>query len=509
MSIRGKTLRFIPFVGAVAAISCAVRESTPRDTVVFAVESNPRSLDPRFAADSLASKISELACPGLTARDTSGTLVPELAESWTWETATRLRFRLREGLVFHDGSPVEAEDVAATYRSILDPATGSLYAAAFGEIDSIETPSAREVVFILRSPSAPILQDLVSPGVMKRGLPRDALAAPVCAGPFRVVSFRRDDAVELEAFAGYWRGAPAIRRVVFRILPDATIRVLELAHGGVDLLQNDFPPHFVPVLKKEKGVRLERREGRNVKYLVFNLRKAPLGDVRVRRAIAHAIDREALIRHKLEGQGRLADSVLVPEDPFAVGGWGVPFDLDASARLLDEAGLAPDAAGVRLRLEWKTSTSDAAIATAKVIKWQLAKAGIEVTIRPAEFGVFFKDVQTGNFEIYSLTSSAIVDPDFLRWLLHSENVPPKGQLSNRQGYVNTEVDRLLDLGMAETIDVEKRKAHYAEIQRIAARDLPIAPLWFEDVVVARSERLEGYELSPFASYVGLAKAAKR
>ncbi len=215
----------------------------------------------------------------------------------------------------------------------------------------------------------------------------------------------------------------------------------------------------------------------------------------MRRAIAAAIDREALVRHKLEGQGIVAAVPFAADDPFAVAGPAAdgvrppPYDPAEAARLLDEAGLVPGPDGVRLALEYKTSTGDLAIAVAKVIREDLRRVGIRLTIRPAEWGVFFHDVQTGNFEIYTLTSAAIADPDFLRWLLGSENVPPDGSSSNRGGYRNPELDRWLANGAAE-LDPAARVAIYAEAQRIVARDLPVVPLWH-------------------VSFVGLTRAHKR
>ena len=116
-------------------------------------------------------------------------------------------------------------------------------------------------------------------------------------------------------------------------------------------------------------------------------------------------------------------------------------------------------------------------------------------------------MQTGNFELYSLTSAAIVDPDFHRWLLSSANIPPAGGSTNRGGYSNPELDRLIALGAGQT-DLEARKETYRQVQAIVMRDLPVVPLWYETVVAARSERVEGYTLSPFASYAGLATARK-
>lgn len=475
----------------------------------MAVGSNPDSLDPRFANDSLGSKIAELTCPGLTGRDVDGNLIPELAERWRWESPTLLVFTLRPGLFFHDGSPVESEDVAETYRSILDPATGSLYAAPHAQIDSIEARSPLEVAFHLKTPWAPTLQNLVNPGVMKRGLPHEPVALPVCAGPYRPAGFERDAEVRLEAFDRYWRGPPKTAKLVFRIVPDATIRTLELSHGSVDLLQNAFPPYLEPVLARQPHVRLSQRDGRNLKYLVYNLSVPALADVRVRRAIAKAIDRDSLIHYKLQGTARPASGIIAPDDPFSTAvDADIGYDPAAAARLLDEAGLAPGPDGVRLKLQYKTSLDEGAIAAAKLIKLDLAQVGVKVTIATEEWGTFFQDVQRGNFEIYTLTSSPIFDPDFYRWMLASSNIPPAGSASNRGGYRNDELDRLVTEGGA-TIDPEARKKIYDRIAAIVARDLPVVPLWHEAVVVGASDRVEGYRASPFASFVGLAQARKR
>lgn len=501
----------VAICAAICGSACARPERTPDDTVVLAVSSNPRSLDPRFATDSLASKIVELTCPGLLGRDSRGELRAELASAWKWESPVRLAFTIRDEAVFSDGSPVEAEDVAATYRSIADPKTASVFAAPFAEIERIEARSPKEVVFHLREPSAPFVQDLVNPGVMKRtsAATSSGEELPVCAGAFVPVRFRRDESVELAANPRYWRGAPKVPKLSIRIVPDATIRVLEAAHGSVDLVQNDFPPHFLRVLEKEKDLAVERQPGRNIKYLVFNLSKSGLGDARVRRAMAMAIDRDAILTHKLAGLGRPATGILAPEDPFySADVERVTFDRAGAEALLDAAGFPRGPDGVRLRFEYKTSTDETALGVAKVLKSQWSAIGVEVTIRSAEWGIFFHDVQNGNFELYTLTMTAVVDPDLQRWLLHSGNIPPNGSLSNRGGYRSAELDALLEEGGVE-IDLEKRKAIYADVQRHIARELPVFPLWYESVVAARSTRLEGFVLSPYASYVGLADVEKR
>jgi peptide/nickel transport system substrate-binding protein len=245
-------------------------------------------------------------------------------------------------------------------------------------------------------------------------------------------------------------------------------------------------------------------------YLLLNNQSKPLDDVRVREAIALAIDRPAIVAAKFGGRAALATGLLPP------GHWAYNADVPrwehdpARARsLLDEAGLRPDADGVRLRLVYKTSSDDFRVAVARLIASQLRDVGIAVEVRPFEFATFFRDIKQGNYELASMQSSEITEPDFYYFYFDSSRIPsqqdPDG--GNRWRYSNPELDRVVEAGRRE-MDPTRRKPLYGEAQRIVARDLPIVPLWHENNVVLSNVDVQGYTIVPNARFVGLTDVTK-
>jgi peptide/nickel transport system substrate-binding protein len=227
----------------------------------------------------------------------------------------------------------------------------------------------------------------------------------------------------------------------------------------------------------------------------------------VRRAIAHAIDRDALIRHLLGGAARSASGLLSPEH-WAYEGEvaGYAYDPAAAKRLLDAAGHPdPDGDGpaVRFRLSYKTSTLDSRRRIGEALQAMLGAVGIGLDVRSFEWATFYDDVRRGNFQLYSLAWVGVNDPDFFFSLLHSTMTPPAG--NNRGGYADSEIDRLTTLGR-DTLDPVKRQEIYARIQRKTAADLPFIPLWWTDNVVVQSKRLCGFVPFPDGSLISLTTA---
>jgi peptide/nickel transport system substrate-binding protein len=245
-------------------------------------------------------------------------------------------------------------------------------------------------------------------------------------------------------------------------------------------------------------------------YLLLNNEDPALRDHRVREAIALAIDRPALIAAKFGGHAVLATGLLPPVH------WAynpdVPHynrDVARARQLLDEAGYKPGPDGVRLHLTYKTSAVPFRVGLARAIAAELGDAGIAVEVRPFEFGTFFADVKKGNYQLATMQTSEITEPDFYFFYFHSSRIPdakdPDG--GNRWRYRNPEVDRLTVEGRNE-LDRDKRKAIYAQVQRIVAQDLPIIPLWHEDNVLLYNVDVQGYTIVPNARFVGLIGASK-
>jgi peptide/nickel transport system substrate-binding protein len=224
----------------------------------------------------------------------------------------------------------------------------------------------------------------------------------------------------------------------------------------------------------------------------------------VRRAIALAIDREAIVRTIWKGRADLADSILAP-GLWAHAGGIPPLRRDPSEamRLLDLAGYRdPDGGGPepRFTLTYKTSQNELRRRIAAVIQEQLRQAGIAVEVQSLEWGTFFSDVKKGSFQLYSLTWVGIADPDVYHYAFHSSQFPPEG--ANRGRYANAEIDRLLEAGRRE-LSRPRRKEIYRRVQLILSRDLPVVPLWCNRNILLRDRRLAGFEVTPDEDYTSV------
>jgi peptide/nickel transport system substrate-binding protein len=477
-------------------VACQPRIKTPPDTLVVGLEAAPLTLDPRLAADAYSSKISQLIHNGLFRLSERLELVPDLAETWEFLPPAKYRFRLRSGVVFHDGAPLTAEDVKFTLESIRDPSLASPFRGTMEKIESIRVVDPSTLEIILKEPFAPF------PAALAIGIVRKEGGSPaVGTGPFRLESFRPTEQVSLRRNEKYFQKPPRLDRLVFRVISDDNLRVLELKNHRVDLLQNNIPPQLVGSLRQDKGLVMERTEGINMSYLGMNLKKDPLAKPEVRHAIAHALDLPALIEYRMARMARPATGILAPVhwayEPEVV---TYPYDPRKARELLNQAGYPdPDGGGPapRFVLTYKTSTKRDRIGLARLIARYLKEVGIEVKILPFEWGTFFHDINAGNFQLYALTWVGVTEPDIYYYVFHSSQTPPAG--GNRGGYKNEAIDRLSEEGR-QVFDREKRKEIYSLVQRELAQDLPIIPLWYEDNVAIFSNRVKGVRLRPNASF---------
>ena len=508
--MRNKSLALLVLSFACAYLSgCGEEHSLKNDAIVVGIGTNPTQLDPRLSQDAISSKVQRFIFSRLISNDHEGRIVLELAEKWERPTPLVHRFELRRGVRFHNGEPLTSSDVKYTFDSIRDPALASPKAAGLNELARIETPTPHRVVFHLKEPSASFAESLMV-GI----LPRSAREAgsrfaqkPVGTGPFEFVEFTPDERITLKAFAGHFGGKPAFERLIFRILPEETIRVLELESGGVDFLQNAFSPDILPRFIKNKRLKIRKRLGTNFSYIGFNMSDPILSKLDVRRAIAHAIDRRPIVRFIHKGLVQEADSLLPPDHwAHQKGLPSYPHRPALAMKLLDEAGFPdPDGPGPepRFTLVYKTSQNELGRRIATVFGHQLARVGIKMKIRSYEWGTFFGDIRNGNFQLYSLTWVGISDPDIYRYIFHSRFIPPAGL--NRGLYKNARVDTLLEKAR-QPIAPRARARIYGEVQRILGRELPYINLWHSVNVAVFDRRISGYRVFPDADFISLAKA---
>jgi len=479
-------------------LSCS--QPPDRNTLVMIIESSPTNLDPRVGIDAQSERIDSLIFDDLLDRDEHLNVTPALAESWQIPDPLTYIFHIRLGVHFHDGHPLTSRDVKWTFDSLLQGKIRSTRAAAYRYVDHIEAPDETTVIFHLKEPFSNLLWNLSdgSMGIVPYGSLSEITSQPIGSGPFRYVSAEPDKEVILERNDSYWGAKAHVQRLRFTVVPDPTTRALELRKGSADIASNALTSDTVLALQKEPNLEVEQSPGTILSYLAFNLRDPILRDVRVRQAIAYAIDRRPMIEYLWRNFAQPAASILPPQS------WAcnpdVPkydFAPEKANKILDDAGY-PEKDGVRFHLTMKTSTEESTRLLAAVLQQQLRAVGIVLDIRTFEFATFFADVTSGAYQIYSLRwIGSNEDPDIFEYAFHSDNFPPHG--ANRSYYVNPRIDVLIGQGRSET-DLDRRKAIYDEVQTILATDLPYINLWFLDNVLVHTKRVRNIHLNPSGNY---------
>jgi len=481
--------------------------SADSSTVNFLIDSAPTNLDPRIGADAYSEHVHGLIFSSLVARDTNMKVIPDLAQSWDTPDPLTYIFHLRRGVKFHDGRALTSADVKYTFDSILTGTLKTTKRQAYRQVTSVEAPDDGTVVVHLSEPYASLLWNLSTPGIgiVPRGSGAEMSQHPIGTGPFRFVSATTDEEIVLERNENYFGGAPKIERLRLRIVPDVTVRALELRKGSADAAINSLTPDMVVTLAKERGLAAVEEPGTAMAYLAFNFDDPVLAKREVRQALAYATDRSTIIKYLLRGQARLAQSLLPPNHwAFDADVQQYDFDPARAEKMLDAAGYPRGADGVRMRLTLKSSTDEFPRLTSAAIADQWKRVGVLLELRPLEFATFYSDITRGSFQIYTLRwVGGNNDPDLFESVFSSKKMPPVG--SNRGHYRNAELDDLLDRARVE-MDQGRRKEILARVQEIVARDEPYINLWYVDNVCVHRERLEGIALSPGGDYDFLVSA---
>ena len=500
MTILFRMTILLGFVGGwvLPLLSCS--QAPEPNTLVMIIESSPTNLDPRVGIDAQSERIGELLFDALLTRDEHLNVQPGLAEHWEIPDPLTYVFHLHRGVTFHDGRPLTSRDVKWTFDSLLEGKIRSTKSAAYRFVDHIDAPDDFTVVFHLKEPNATLLWNLSEGaiGIVPCGSLDEITRKPIGTGPFKFVSAEQDKEVVVERNDSYWGTKARLARVRFTIVPDATTRALELRKGSADAAINALTSDTIVALEREPNLQIERAPGTVLSYLAFNLRDPALQDVRVRRAIAYAIDRGPLLEYIWLGFAQPALSVLPPQSwAYDRNVAAYPHNPEKARQMLDAAGYRVRD-GVRFHLTMKTSTEESTRLLAAVLQQQLRDVGIALDIRTFEFATFFADVTSGAFQLYSLRwIGGNEDPDIFEYAFHSNRFPPKG--ANRGFYSNPSIDGLIDQARRET-DQNVRKRLYAEVQEVLAQDVPYINLWYFDNVLVHTRRVRNVTLNPSGNY---------
>ncbi len=493
-----------------APVRCVKAVPAYGDTLVEGTIGEASTLLPVLATDSASLSVAGLIYNGLVKYDKDLRIVGDLAQSFqVSHNGLTITFHLRRNVRWHDGAPFTARDVLYTYRVIIDPKTPTAYSEDFKQVASVTIPDDYTVVVRYRRPFAPALASwgtAILPAHLLEG--RDITKSPlgrrpVGTGPFRFKEWVPGQKIVLEANPDYFEGRPYLDRYVYRLIPDSSTMFMELKAGGVDMM-GLTPVQYARETdsRRFKGQFTKYRYPSNsYLYLGYNLRHPLFKDVRVRRAITAAINKDELIQGVLFGMGRKAVGPIVP------GRWAyntaikdIPYDPAHARHLLAEAGWQPGEGGMLYKdgrpLQFTILTNQGnqqRLLTAQIIQQRLRQVGIDVKIRVVEWAAFLKEfIDKGNFEVVLLAWMTSQDPDMYD-VWHSSKTKP-GEL-NFIGYRNPEVDRLLEVGRS-TFDLEKRKKAYFRIQEILVQEQPYTFLYVPDALPVVSARFHGIEPAP-------------
>lgn len=444
----------------------ACQQSTQTDAIHFAIAQAPINFDPRYATDAASERVNRLLYQRLVEFDASSKPVPSLA-SWQAISPQHYRFKLKDGLSsFHHQQPFTAEDVKATYDSLMQ-LSDSPHAVEYANILNIDVVDANTIDFKLKA------ADMHFPSKMVIGiLPKDLIQLnhdfahlPIGNGVFQ---FEQSDAkLQLKRVSDG-------QLVTLTEVKDPTVRVLKLLRGEADLLQGDLPPELVKYLQKKSEVQVKTTQGANFSYLGLNMQDPVLKKLKVRRAIAYAIDRQAIINQVMVSDTRLAGAILPPEHYAGNAKLAdYTYQPQLARQLLREAGVQ-----MPLKLVYKTSTDAQRVRLATVLQAQLAKVGIQLEIRSLDWGTFFEEVKKGQFQLYGLTWVGIQTPDIYMKVFGSTFTPPNG--FNRGRYVDTKLDTLL------------KKEDWPKVTTRIHQQLPYIPLWYEGQTAALRNEVQHY-----------------
>ena len=476
-------------VTALLVTSCAPAQRVDlgdgAGNLIAAIGGEPDQLDPQKTSSYFSFEVLENVFDTLVAPDDNLEMRPALAQRWeTSPDQLTWTFHLRPGVTFQDGSPFSASDVVYSYRRIIDEKLAN--SDKFSAVTDVSAPDPATVVIRVEQPTPNLLTNLggfKGMAIVQRSNVESGEIAtnPVGTGPFSFASQRSGDSIVLTANPDYWGGAPKVPGVTFRFISEPTTALSALQAGEIDWT-DIVPAQRVEQLRNDDSIRLAVTPSNDYWYLALNEARPPWNDVRVRRAIAFAIDRASIVQATSYGTAA-ANQLAIPEgNPWYAPYDGYRLDLDKARSLLAEAGAAPDRLDMLVTGEYPQT-----VTAAQVIADNLEPLGITVDIRTVDMATWLDQQNTGNFDMLMMGWLGNIDPDDFYYAQHHTD-----GANNAQKYSDPEVDRLLDAGRRET-DQPTRRDDYARAATLIADEVSYLYLYNPSVIQAWSTDLTGYD----------------
>ncbi len=466
-------------------------------TLRIGIAEDPDILDPSIARTYVGRIVFSAFCDKLFDIDEKLNIVPQLALSYeTSADGKAMTIKLRPGVKFHDGEPLDAEAAKFSIERHMTLPT-SFRKSELASVDHVEVVDPLTIKLVLKTPYSPLIAQLtdragmmVSPKAAKEAGDKFGLH-PVCAGPYKFVERVQQDRIVFEKFADYWnKDNVHIDRVVFLPIVDATVRLANLKSGGLDLIERVLATDIKDVRADPKLV-LSTAPELGYQGLTINIAndkaKGPLSQsAKVRQALDLSIDREAINQVVFNGEFTAGNQWVSPTHPYYQKSFPIHGrDIAKAKALLKEAGVS-----LPVTVDYMVPKGTEYEAVAQVIQSMAAEAGFDIKIRAVEFATTFKQAQAGEFQVFQINWSGRIDPDGNSYVFMHSKAP-----QNDGGYSNPEADKLME--EARMISgFDERKAVYEKLTKVLLTDLPIIYIYHRTLLIAHTTKLEGYKQMP-------------
>ena len=482
-------------------------------TLRIGLQEDPDMLDPTLARTFVGRIVFASLCDKLVDIDPNLGFVPMLATSWTFADDGRaLSFKLRSGVTFHDGTALDAEAVKASLERHLT-LQGSNRASEIRPIDRIEIAAADEVVLHLKGPFSPLLAQLSDRAGMimskkaieeAAGGGRPFAQSPVCAGPFRFAERIAQDRIVLDRYDGYWnKDAIHVDRVIFRPIPDQTVRLANLRSGDLDIIERAAPSDM-PAIKGDRGLALHTITSLGYQGITFNIgngpkAQGPMGQsAKLREALEVAIDRNVINQVALDGAHVVGNQPVAPTNPYYAASVPIPArDVARAKALMKEAGHE------KVGFELMVANNPEAQRIGEIILARAGEAGFEIRLNAMEFAAALDRQTKGDFEVFLIGWSGRTDPD---GNIHTFT-ETKGGLNDGK-YSNPAVDELLNKARTVSAVAERKALYEAAFKIFVAQDRPRVYLYHPNWIYGTRAAVTGFVpypdglIRPFGIRVG-------
>lgn len=483
--MRLRTLARVAAMGVVLALGAMSGQAQAKDQIVIDLVNEPATLDPQLQWNPDSYYVYRNIFDNIVTRDNAGEIVPQIATSWKYLSDTEIEFTIRGDVKFHDGTPLTPEDVVYSVKRITDPAFGSPQLGQFNKIIKAEVTGPHTVKLTTDGPYPALLAQLVKLSVVPKHVVekvgKDAFNThPVGSGPYKFESWQRGVQVVLTRNDDYWGKKGPFKTVVFKGVPDAATRVANLLSGTADLVVT-LNSDLAQQIKNSGRAKVMTVQTERVAYFALNSSKPPLNDVRVRKAIAYAIDKQGIIDGILGGYPKAVGQLVSP----AHFGWvdgikGIPYDPAKAKELIKEVGAA-----AKTPMDLATSpVFDQRVVQA--IQQMLTDVGLNVKIEMSDMATWLQAQQKKSGVAPMLTfsrwSCACQDADGIMFpLLDSKSAWSRVN--------DPKVDKLLTEARSE-LDKTKRRNLYGEVSKIVNKDVDIIPLYQAAIIYGGSKHLQ-------------------